>query len=636
MNAPSDFIQANRILRIETSLGADVFLAEQLSWRERISGLFEGRIMVRSKKWDLVADQLLGKPVDVSIELGEGTRRSWNAITTELIADTKASRGLQAYTLVLRPELWLLGQKSDCRIWLDKTALDVAETLLSEHGITPPDTSGVVDPIPSQHYSVQWNETDLDYLTRRLEEDGLFYWFEHKAGAHKLHIANHASGYTSGDDTDVLYSAGTTDCNHISRIGTNFRYTPGVHAGRDWNFKTPNLIPGGDVPSLVKLPRNGNYELYHYPAQAGYGSGAKASEGIEDAAVTRVSKLRMQAVEAEHCQVEGASTVRTLAAGQVFKPYDVANPDNTFEEYAVLAIDFDVTEGSYESSGGESEFSNYFLALPSSVPATPLRKTPQPRIDGTQVAIVAGPPGEEIHPDEFGRIKVWFPWDRRAKKDGSDTCWMRVAQNWAGAGWGSQVIPRIGMEVMVSYLDGDPDRPVVTGVVPNAQQKVPYSLPDNKTKSVIRSNTHKGSGFNELTFEDQSGKEEVFVHAQKDLNRIIKDSETTLVEKGDRSIQVQTGDETKKIDSGNLTENISKKRNTTANQINATAKKGSAGKGTINYTADDMISLRVGSGQIIMTKDSIVVSFGGSTITLTDAIIDQVSGLIHLNKDKAG
>ncbi|MFP7675845.1 type VI secretion system tip protein TssI/VgrG, partial [Marivita sp. S0852] len=136
--------------------------------------------------------------------------------------------------------------------------------------------------------------------------------------------------------------------------------------------------------------------------------------------------------------------------------------------------------------------------------------TPRPRIDGTQVAIVAGPEGEEIHPDEYGRIKLWFPWDRRAAKDGTDTCWVRVTQNWAGAGWGGQVIPRIGMEVMVTYLDGDPDRPVVTGVVPNERQKVPYPLPEHKTKSVMRTQTHKAEGFNEISFEDATGGENMF------------------------------------------------------------------------------------------------------------------------------
>ncbi|MFP7672521.1 type VI secretion system Vgr family protein, partial [Marivita sp. S0852] len=423
MNAEADFIQAERILRIESPLGADVLLAQKLSFRESISELFEGQVIVRSKTPDLVPQDLLGKAVDVSVELGGGERRSWNAIVTDLRAGPRQTRGLREYTLTLRPDLWLLSQTSDCRIWLDKSALDIAEELLGEHGIAAPETAGVVEPVPPQHYSVQWNETDLDYLTRRLEEDGLFYWWTHKAGAHRMHIASHAAGYVGGED--VRFSHGSTDRNHISRFDTTFRYIPGGHAGRDWNFTTPSTVPGGDTPSAISLPKNGNYERYSYPAQAGYGPGSRASEGIENAAVERVTRLRMQVQEAEHARVEGDSTVRTLAAGARFTPYDVANPDNVFDPHVILAIQHESVDTSYESVENQPEYANRFLALPADVPATPPMTTPRPRIDGTQVAIVAGPEGEEIHPDEYGRIKLWFPWDRRAAKDGTDTCWVR-------------------------------------------------------------------------------------------------------------------------------------------------------------------------------------------------------------------
>jgi type VI secretion system secreted protein VgrG len=199
----------------------------------------------------------------------------------------------------------------------------------------------------------------------------------------------------------------------------------------------------------------------------------------------------------------------------------------------IVEIIHTARDNSYETNEGGVEYENTFTAIPAKVPATPHRLTHRPKIEGTQVALVAGPEGEEIHPDQYGRIKLWFPWDRRAKKDGSDTCWVRVAQSWAGAGWGGQIIPRIGMEVMVTHLDGDPDRPLVTGVVPNSRQKVPYKLPENKTKSVFRSNTHKGnsrSKFNELTFEDENGWEEIFIHAQKDRNEKTLNNHTEQID----------------------------------------------------------------------------------------------------------
>ncbi|WP_299971788.1 type VI secretion system tip protein TssI/VgrG, partial [uncultured Roseobacter sp.] len=530
-----DFLQADRILRIATPLGEDALLAERLTVDEHVSALFEITVAVRSKQPEIAPDQLLGKTVDVSVELSQqpAVRRTWNAIVTDLVAGPRASRGLRSYQLVLRPALWMLTQRSDCRIWLDKSATEVAELLCQEHGLPSPVTGGVVDPVPRQHYSVQWNETDLDYLMRRLQEDGLFFFWQHEEGAHTLHIASHPAGYLAAleDDGDVRFAAGSTGRNHINRFETSFRYIPGSHAGRDWNFTTPEMVPGAATPGLVTLPKNGGYELFEYPVQAGYGTGTRASEGIDNAEVERISRLRMQAHEAEHARVEGAGTVRTLAPGHRFRPFDVADPDAAYPPHVILSIHHEVVDTSYESVENQPEYVNRFLALPADVPATPQRTTPAPRIDGTQVAIVAGPEGEEIHPDAYGRIKLWFPWDRRAAKDGSDTCWVRVTQNWAGAGWGGQVIPRIGMEVMVSYLDGDPDRPVVTGVVPNSRQKVPYDLPGNKTKTVLRSQTHKGDGFNEITFEDQAGDENMFLHAQKDRTERVLNDRTKRIER---------------------------------------------------------------------------------------------------------
>jgi type VI secretion system secreted protein VgrG len=530
----ASYIQAERIIRVESELGPDVLLPERLTMHEKVSGLFELTIAVSSKRTDIKADELVGTLADVSVDTGFGGRRTWNGLVTDLIEGPGVTRGLRAYTLVLRPQHWLLSQRSDCRIWLDKNSVEIAQILMGEHGLASPVIKGIVTAPPPQHYSVQFNETDLDYLTRRLEEDGIFFWFEHEGGspgsvsaAHTLHLASDVWGYVTGPDTDVRFALGSSDRNHVTKFEKRFRYLPGRRAGRDWNFETPGQTPGGDTPSLIKLPKN---ELYEYPSLAGYGSGTRASEGIDNDAVERQSKLRMMSSEADHQRSEGASTVRTLAPGRRFKPYDVANPDNVFDEQVIVDITHTAHDRSYQTNEeGDPEYQNTFVSIPSKTPATPHRTTRRPKIDGTQVALVAGPEGEEIHPDEYGRIKVWFPWDRRAKKDGSDTCWVRVAQNWAGSGWGGQIIPRIGMEVMVTYLDGDPDRPVVTGVVPNAKQKVPYKLPENKTQSIFKTKTHKGRGFNELRFEDKTDQEEVRITAQKDLNTMVRNNESKIV-----------------------------------------------------------------------------------------------------------
>ncbi len=541
----NDFIQATRNLRVVSPLGTDQLLPERVMITEGVSSLFDIRLSVRAKREIIQPEDLIGRLIDISLEVqqaedgGDGVRRPFNGLVTSLQEGPPITRGLRSYSMVLKPQMWLLSQRSDCRIWMDKTSIDIVETLFSEHGIPAPDVSGVVTPPLPQHYSVQWNETDLDYLTRRFEEDGLFYWFSHEDGSHRLHVADGANSWagpspSAQGDGRVRLAQGSTDRNHINEWMKHYAYVPGQRAGADWNFETPQMVPGTTTPSLVQMPGAMKRELYEYPARIS--SVAEAE---------RAQKLRMQASEADHNRVVGRSTSRILEAGRRFTPYEVAHPEHVYEEHVIVRATHFAVDPSYETNTDQPEYINEFEAVPSRVPMTPHRNTERPRIRGTQVAIVAGPPGEEIHPDQYGRIKLWYPWDRRARKDGSDTCWVRVAQSWAGGTWGGQVIPRIGMEVMVAFIDGDPDRPLVTGVVTNPSNGVPYDLPANKTRMVMRSNTHKGTGFNEMTFEDDAGRENMFFHAQKDQTTRVRNDRTKRVDRhevasigGNRAVEV--------------------------------------------------------------------------------------------------
>lgn len=541
----NDFIQATRNLRVSSPLGTDQLLPERVMITEGVSSLFDIRLSVRAKREVIQPEELIGRLIDISLEVqqaedgGDGVRRPFNGLVTALQEGPPITRGLRSYSMVLKPQMWLLSQRSDCRIWMDKTSIDIVETLFSEHGIPAPAVSGVVTPPPPQHYSVQWNETDLDYLTRRFEEDGLFYWFSHEEGSHRLHVADGANSWagpspSAQGEGRVRLAQGSTDRNHINDWMKHYAYVPGQRAGADWNFETPQMVPSTTTPSLVQMPGAMKSELYEYPARIS--SVAEAE---------RAQKLRMQASEADHNRVVGRSSSRILEAGRRFTPYEVAHPEHVYEEHVIVRATHFAVDPSYETNMDQPEYTNEFEAVPSRVAMTPHRKTERPRIRGTQVAIVAGPSGEEIHPDQYGRIKLWYPWDRRAKKDGSDTCWVRVAQSWAGGTWGGQVIPRIGMEVMVAFIDGDPDRPLVTGVVPNPSNGVPYDLPGNKTRMVMRSNTHKGTGFNEMTFEDDAGRENMFFHAQKDQTTRIRNDRTKRVDRhevasigGNRAVEV--------------------------------------------------------------------------------------------------
>ena len=527
----SDFIQASRVLKVKSPLGEDQLLPERMVVNEGVSQLFEIRLSVRAKKDAVKPEELIGRLVDVSVEVsqgddeeGGGVRRPFNGLVTELHEGPPITRGLRSYAMTIRPQMWLLSRRSDCRIWMDKTTVEIAETLFSEHGIPAPDTSGIITPPPPQHYSTQFNETDLDYLLRRLEEDGLFYWFSHEDGSHRLHIADTANGWlgpmpAAEGESRVRLAQGSSDRNHINDWARRFSYVPGQRAGADWNFETPSMVPGSMTPSLVQMPDATKRELYEYPSRI---------KTVAEA--ERAQKLRTQATEADHDRVFGASTSRILEAGRRFTPYEVAHPEHEYEEHVIIRASHTIVDRSYETNSNEPEYRNQFEAIPSRVPLTPHRTTKRPRIEGTQVAIVAGPEGEEIHPDQYGRIKLWFPWDRKAKKDGTDTCWVRVSQAWGGGTWGAQVIPRIGMEVMVAFVDGDPDKPLVIGVVPNPANSVPYDLPANKTRMAIRSNTHKGQGHNELTFEDEKGQENLFLHAQKDQTVKVLNNQTSRVD----------------------------------------------------------------------------------------------------------
>ena len=530
----SDFIQASRVLKVKSPLGEDQLLPERMVISEGVSQLFEIQLNVRAKKEAVKPEELIGRLVDVSIEVqqgdgeeGSGIRRPFNGLVTDLHEGPPITRGLRSYAMTIRPQMWLLSRRSDCRIWMDKTSVDIVETLFSEHGIPAPDTSGIIKAPPTQHYSVQFNETDLDYLLRRFEEDGLFYWFSHEDGSHKLHVADTANGWlgpspSAQGEGKVRLAQGSSDRNHINDWARRFSYVSGQRAGADWNFETPGMVPGNMTPSLVQMPDATKRELYEYPARI---------KTVEEA--ERAQKLRAQSIEADHDRVFGGSTSRILEAGRRFTPYEVAHPEHEYEEHVIIKASHTIVDRSYETNSNEPEYRNTFEAIPARVPLTPHRSTKRPKIEGTQVAIVAGPEGEEIHTDKYGRIKLWFPWDRKVKKDGTDTCWVRVAQSWGGGQWGSQIIPRVGMEVMVAFVDGDPDRPLVTGVVPNPSNGVPYELPANKTKSVFRSNTYKSNDWqrmNEISFEDKTNQEKVYIHAQKDHELHVRNNYSSRVD----------------------------------------------------------------------------------------------------------
>ena len=471
------FTEANRTLQIDTPLGKDALLTVRFWCRQIVNGMDKAKVTVRAKRDDVKPQDLVGKEITV-----------W------LVTDHNGTIRCQ------------------------------------EHGIKL-DASRVFDLPPAQNYTVQWKETDHDFLVRLFQKYGIFYWTRQDNGKQVLVLGNKPIAWDNGADGNkgrARIASGSSADNHISEWQIDYQFVPGKHAGRDWNFEDPNRAQQSDVISTVKLPRNISYELYQYPALA---------MNRRDAEKQITSHA--QTLEAAHQTIVGESDIRELAAGAKVTPFDLANPSHVYETAVIMSIEHTAVNQSYEATEGdiEPDYCNKFTALPASLPATPQRTMPRPRIDGTLPAIIAGPEGEEIHCDKHGRVKGYFLWDRQATKNGNDTDWIRVLQPWAGGGWGVQVIPRIGMEVIVIFEDGDPDRPLIIGLLPNPNMKVPENLPANKTKMVMKSQTHKGPGFNEMTFEDENGRQEIYMHVERDMNTHVRNNQSNLIE-GHQSTQV--------------------------------------------------------------------------------------------------
>ena len=352
-DAPA-YTQAGRLLRIDTSLGEDVLMLERFEGEEKISELFAFTAVVRSKRTDLQQSDLVGKLVDVSLNLKHGEQdagdntamRPWNLLCVALHEGEMVARDMRHYTLHLRPQLWLLTRRSDCRIWLDRTSTEVCEALLAEHGLPAPDLSGLVGPVPPprRDYSVQWNETDLAFLDRRLEQDGTYYWFEHERGRHVMHLANHQAAYRDLQPEATLRMArGSTDRNHIHAFDRTFHFIPSARAGRDWNFEAPSRPPEGqsvsNVPGQVAGGAGGaKYELYEYPGRF-----------MDNGAGAGALRQRMQAAEAGHNQVVGQSRVRTLMPARRFTPHEVPHPERSYEAHVATKVGHRASDPTYDA-----------------------------------------------------------------------------------------------------------------------------------------------------------------------------------------------------------------------------------------------------------------------------------------------
>lgn len=516
------YSQEGKIIAVDTPLGKDVLLLQGFSGREGISQPFCFNLDLLSEEDSISFADVVGKSVTISVELADESVRYFNGYVSRF-AQSGADGRFTHYHAEVVPWLWFLTRNSDCHIFQNLAAPDIVTKIFQELSFQDYQNK-LQGTYPQLEYCVQYRETHFNFVSRLMEHYGIFYFFEHNEGKHTLVMADSNSAFQtfdggSGDVRCDLVSGGSDGEDEITAWQARQELRTGKYTLTDYNFETPSTSLLSDEATVVSVGGNSSYELYDYP-----GKFINKQQG------ETFAQLRMQAEETGTVVATGASRCRAFTSGYKFTLKDhYRNDSNTAYVLAQVEHTASVGKAYYTDAADEGgQYSNRFVCAPQSVPYRPQRKTPKPVVQGPQTALVVGKSGEEIWVDKYGRIKVQFYWDRVGQKDENSSCWVRVSQPWAGKGWGGVWLPRIGQEVIVDFLEGDPDRPLVTGRVYNAEVMPPYALPDNGTRSTFMSRSSKGGGtenYNELRFEDKTGSEQVFMNAERDMDwRVEHDS----------------------------------------------------------------------------------------------------------------
>ena len=516
--------QQNREAGILTPLGDDVLLLRGMDMTEELGRLFTINLELLSLTENISFEELLGQKVTVRINCPNSEKRYFNGHVSQF-SQTGNEGSFAVYQATVRPWLWFLTRTSDCRIFQQKTVPDIVKEVFRGHGYTDFEEK-LSSSYLSRDYCVQYRETDFNFVSRRMEQEGIYYYFKHEEDKHTLILSDSYSAHeaTSGYKTIPYYPPDDTKVHQEEFISSWFiskQVQSGVYALNEYDFKKPKADLKVSSTISPKHPSS-DLEIYDYPG-----------EYVETAHGDAYTRARIEELHAQYEQTQGHSDARGLMCGALFSLCEYPREDQN-REYLVTAATHDIHSDDFESGEGEGGpvYANTFSAIESKTPFRAVRTTHKPIVQGPQTAVVVGPAGEEIYTDEHGRVKLQFHWDRYGKSDENSSCWVRVAQVWAGKTWGGIHIPRIGQEVIVEFLEGDPDRPIITGRVYNADEMPPYELPANKTQSGIKSrSTKEGSGanFNEIRIEDKKGEEQLYIHAEKNQDNIVENDETTSV-----------------------------------------------------------------------------------------------------------
>ena len=639
------YVQANRRIAISTPLGKDVLLLRGFTGKESISQLFQFDLDLLSENDSLKFEDVVGKNVTLRIFDTGGAERNWNGFISRF-AQGSQDRRLTAYRAQMVPWLWFLTRTADCRIFQNKKVPDIIQKVFQDLGFHDFELRLYGDFTP-RDYCVQYRETDFNFVSRLMEEEGIYYYFRHEAGKHVLILANDSTAHEPCPKQENarydLRGGGITYEDVVTEWRYEEEFRPGSWAQTDYNFETPS------TNLAVSVKGKNPYEIYDYP-----GEHRVRSEG------DRLARIRLQEQTAAAAVHHGSGGCRHFCSGFKFNLKDHYRSDLN-QTYLLTSVHHVVTQGGDYGGGtgdeGDPTYQNNFECIPFSVPYRSPRLTPRPFVQGCQTAVVVGPAGQEIYTDKHGRVKVQFHWDREGKKNENSSCWIRVSHPWAGKGWGLVSIPRVGQEVIVDFLEGDPDQPIITGRVYNAEQMPPNGLPGAGMVSGLKSNsTPGGGGYNEISMNDTKGKENITVHGQYDMNTTVQHDDTQTIH-NNRTITVDgTHTETVK---GAVTENYKNNQATTVDGTNTETVKGcmtenykSNQKTTVNQEivitseaahiyvhAATSIQLHVGASKLWMASDGNIlldgvnVTINGSkSVVVTGQIIHSEAEAQHFTK----
>lgn len=606
--------------RITVQLPVEGLLFWKLSGREAMSESFALTLTLLGTDARIDRSKLLGQPVTVTLPTQSLlSPRYINGKVTRVAVSAVELTGTRyaVYQLTVEPDLWPMKRDRNLRIFQGQTAPQIVKTLLGEHQVN------VEDKLTGSYrvwdYCVQYQESSLDFISRLMELEGIAFHFRHEADKHTLVLTDAATQHLPFSGYEIIPyhqtpSGGSTDEEGISQWALEDSVTPGIYSLDDYDFRKPNawLFQAQQNPAS---PQPGSIDVYDWPGRF-----------VDHGHAEFYARIRQERWQVEHQQIQATATAAGIAPGHTFTLSNAPFfSDNG--EYLTTAASYHFEENRYASGEGETIHRTDFTVIPSSVAYRPAQTTAWPRTYGPQTAKVVGPQGESIWTDKYGRVKVKFHWDRLAKGDDTSSCWVRVSSAWAGQGYGGVQIPRVGDEVVVDFINGDPDRPIITGRVYNEASMPPWALPAAATQMGFMSRSKDGAAdnANALRFEDKAGEEQVWIQAERNLDINVKNDESHSTEKN--RTQYVGENETLRV--------AKDQQAGIKGDVICLAGKSRSDKAVNNYTlsAGNTLRLECGESAIELSKDG-SVNIIGNNFNFTakqQAQINTLSGELHLN-----